>query len=140
MRSVLSYQLLADAVLVLHFSVVLFVIGGLVFVVAGNLFSWPWVNTLWFRLAHVLAIGVVVTQAWLGKLCPLTTLESWLRVKAGSAAYSQSFIEYWVQRVLFYEAPFWVFPLVYTAFGLLVLVAWWYFPPRYSRRGNENGA
>jgi hypothetical protein len=51
-------------------------------------------------------------------------------VKAGSAAYGQSFIEHWVQRVLYYEAPFWVFTLVYTAFGLLVLAAWWYFPPR----------
>ena len=140
MHSGLPYQLFADAVLVLHFTVVLFVIGGLVFVVAGNMFSWPWVNSLWFRLAHVLAIGVVVTQAWLGEFCPLTTLESWLRVKAGSAAYSKSFIEYWVQRVLFYEAPFWVFTLVYTAFGLLVLVAWSYFPPRYGKRSNENGA
>ena len=127
------YQFLADAVLLLHFGVVLFVIGGLVLVVVGNLRGWQWVNRLWFRLAHVLAIGIVVVQAWLGDVCPLTTLESWLRVKAGSPSYSKSFIEHWVQHLLFYEAPFWVFTLAYTVFGLLVLASWWYFPPRHKK-------
>lgn len=125
------YQVLADSVLLLHFAVVVFVIGGLALIIAGNtLASWPWVNGLWFRLAHAAAIGFVVAQTWLGKICPLTTLESWLRVRAGSASYNKSFIEDWVQRLLFYEAPSWVFTLAYTMFGLLVLVSWWYFPPR----------
>lgn len=134
MTSMPSYQVLADAVLVLHFGIVVFVVGGLVLVVAGNvLVGWPWVNRLWFRLAHVLAIGVVVAQAWLGQVCPLTTLESWLRVQVGSPSYSKSFIEHWVQRLLFYDAPSWVFTLVYAVFGLLVLASWWYFPPRYGK-------
>jgi polyferredoxin len=141
MTSVLPYQLLADAVLLLHFGMVLFVVGGLMLVIAGNTFAnWPLVNSVWFRLAHVLAIGVVVAQAWLGKVCPLTTLESWLRVQAGAPSYSTSFIEHWVQRLLFYEAPFWVFTLAYTVFGFLVLFSWWYFPPRYSKHAHEAGA
>ncbi len=130
MASASSYQLVADAVLVLHFGIVVFVIGGLLLVVAGNMLGWQWVNHLWFRLAHALAIGIVVAQAWLGEVCPLTTLESWLRVQSGSPAYSRSFVAHWVQRLLFYEAPFWVFALAYTVFGLLVLASWWYFPPR----------
>lgn len=133
-------RLLADAVLLVHFGVVVFVVGGLLLVVAGNLLRWPWVNNGWFRVAHVLAIGFVVVQAWLGKVCPLTTLESWLRAKAGMAAYRQSFIEHWVQRILYYEAPFWVFALAYTAFGLLVLFAWWYFPPRFGKLHTQAGA
>jgi polyferredoxin len=128
------YQLLADAVLLVHFAVVLFVIGGLVAIVAGNLFDrWLWVNRPGFRLAHVAAVGVVVAQAWLGQVCPLTTLESWLRVRAGAAPYGQSFIEHWLQAALFYEAPEWVFVLVYTTFGLVVLLAWCRFPPRPGR-------
>ena len=140
MHSVLPYRLFADVVLLMHFGIVVFVVGGLVLVVAGNLLRWPWVNQGWFRLAHVLAIGLVVVQAWLGKVCPLTTLESWLRAKAGAAAYRQSFIEHWVQRLLYYEAPFWVFAAAYTAFGLLVLLAWWYFPPRFGSFNREAGA
>jgi len=30
---------------------------------------------------------------------------------------------------MYYEAPFWAFAMAYTAFGLLVAVAWRYFPP-----------
>jgi polyferredoxin len=136
----LPYRLLADAVLLLHAGVVAFVIGGLLLVVAGNALRWRWVNNGWFRLAHVAAIGVVVVQAWLGKVCPLTTLESWLRAKAGFAPYRQSFIEHWVQRLLYYEAPAWVFATAYTTFGLLVLWAWWYFPPRFHAVRSQNTA
>lgn len=125
-----QYRFLADAVLVLHFTIVLFIVGGLLLVVVGNLRGWRWVNHWWFRVAHVAAIGVVVLQGWLGRVCPLTTLESSLRTRAGSATYSGSFIEHWVQRVLYYEAPAWAFTLAYTCFGLLVAAAWWRFPPR----------
>lgn len=136
----LPYQLLADAVLALHVAIVAFVVGGLVLVVIGNLRNWRWVNALWFRLAHLGAIAVVVAEAWQDVVCPLTTLEMWLRAKAGATTYSGSFIEYWLHRVLYYEAPSWVFALGYSLFGLLVLAAWWYFPPTCKPPYNESGA
>lgn len=131
----MPYQLLADAVLVIHFGVVLFVVGGLVVVVAGNWRHWHWVNDWPFRLAHLAAIAFVVVQTWLGQFCPLTSLESWLRVQAGTAPYAASFIEHWIQRLIYYEAPFWVFTAAYTVFAVLVLLAWWRFPPRRGRSG-----
>lgn len=140
MRDDLLYQLLADAVLILHALVVAFVVGGLVFVVIGNLRNWRWVNALWFRLAHLGAIALVVAEAWLGVACPLTTLEMRLRAKAGATTFSGSFIEHWLQRLLYYEAPSWVFALGYSLFGLLVLAAWWHFPPASEHRCNENDA
>lgn len=140
MRDGLPYQLLADAVLALHVAIVTFVVGGLVLVVIGNLRNWRWVNALWFRLAHLGAIAVVVAEAWQGVVCPLTTLEMWLRAKAGATTYSGSFIEYWLHRVLYYEAPSWVFALGYSLFGLLVLAAWWYFPPTCKHTDNESDA
>jgi hypothetical protein len=125
----MPYQLLADSVLATHFAVVLFVISGLAAIIAGNRFGWRFVNGWWLRLAHVVAIGIVVAQAWLGVTCPLTTLESWLRVQAGGAAYETSFIEHWLTAMLFYDAPAWVFTATYTLFGLAVVAAWWRFPP-----------
>ena len=130
----MPYQLLADIVLMLHFGVVLFVVGGLLAVLLGNALHWRWVNQLWFRWLHLAAIAYVVVQSWLGLTCPLTTLESWLREQAGQVSYSKSFIEHWVQGLLFYEAPFWVFALIYTLFGALVLLSWWRFPPRRSAK------
>ena len=136
----MPYQRLADAVLVVHFAVVVFVVGGLVIVAVGNGLGWQWVNKWWFRVAHLGAIAFVAVQAWLGEWCPLTTLESWLRVQAGGAGYTKSFIEHWLQRLIFYEAPFWVFTLGYTVFGLLVLAAWWRFPPQRKKKSGRRDA
>ena len=114
-------------------AVVLFVVGGLVLVVVGNFSGWSWVNLVSFRLLHLAAIGTVVAQSWFGITCPLTTLESWLRLQAGSKAYQTSFIEHWLHQLLFYEAPGWVFTLAYSLFALLVAASWWLFPPTLSR-------
>ena len=128
------YEALADLTLALHVGVVLFVVGGLLLVVFGNLAGWRWVNSLVFRLAHLAAIGTVVAQAWLGIVCPLTTLESWLRVQGGGVVYETSFIQHWVHYFLFYEAPGWVFAAVYSAFALLVVGSWIIYPPRFAWR------
>lgn len=133
----LPYQLLADLVLSLHVAIVAFVVGGLVIIVAGNLRRWHWVNALWFRATHLACIAVVVAEAWLGVVCPLTTLEMWLRTQARTSTYSGSFIEHWLQRILYYDAPGWVFTLVYTLFGLAVAATWWFFPPGLKRRNRD---
>lgn len=124
------YQWLADAVLVVHAAYVLFVVGGLLLIVIGNLLGWRFVNRWWFRLLHLACIGIVVVEAWLGVTCPLTTLEVWLRVQAGQQGYGGGFIEHWLGRLIFFEAPAWVFTVVYTAFAGLVVAAWWRWPPR----------
>lgn len=129
----MPYQTLADAVLLLHFAVVLFVVLGLPAILIGNRVGWSWVNIRWWRLAHLAAIGVVVLQAWLGRWCGLTELESWLRQQAGQIGYDRSFIEYWVQRVIYFEAPVWVFAVLYTAFAAMVAWAWWRYPPRATQ-------
>lgn len=123
---------LADAVLLLHLAVVVFIVGGLMLIIVGNLRSWPGVNSPAFRWLHLAAIGTVVAQSWLGVECPLTTLETWLRTQAGRIGYEVGFIEHWVSALLFYQAPTWVFVMVYTAFGALVIGAWWLWPPKAS--------
>ena len=127
------FPLLADLVLALHVLIVLFVAGGLLVIVAGNLRGWRWVNAMWFRVLHAGAIAIVVSQAWLGLACPLTTLEMWLRGRAGLVTHSDSFIGHWLQRLLYIDAPLWVFTVVYTLFGLLVAWVWLRFPARPTR-------
>jgi hypothetical protein len=121
---------------VLHVAIVAFVVAGLALIVAGNRAGWRWVNALWFRSMHLLTIAVVAAQAWLGVVCPLTTLEMWLRTRAEAGAYSGGFIEHWLQALLYWEAPGWVFALAYSAFALAVALAWWRFPPVRNRRAN----
>jgi hypothetical protein len=126
----MSFAIAADLVLLVHFLVVMFVVGGLLVVWLGNQVHWRWVNGWFFRVAHAGAIGFIVIQAWLGQQCPLTHLERWLREQAGeSVLYQASFIQHWVETLLYFEGPLWVFALVYTLFGLLVAITWWRYPP-----------
>jgi polyferredoxin len=125
-----GWLLLADAVLAVHVAVVLFVVAGLGLVVAGNLRGWRWVNRRWFRALHLATIAVVVAEAWLGIVCPLTTLEMWLRVRGGGPAYGGAFVQHWLQQLLYWDAPAWVFVLAYTAFGAVVAWTWWRWPPK----------
>jgi hypothetical protein len=63
-------------------------------------------------------------------VCPLTTLESSLRARAGEAVYRTSFVQHWLERALYYDAPAWVFTLAYTLFAACVVAVWWRWPPR----------
>lgn len=127
------YSLAADAVLVLHGLFVAFVVFGQALIVVGLWRGWRWVRELRFRVAHLAAIGVVVAQAWAGVLCPLTVLENALRRRAGEAAYTDSFVGYWLHRAIFYQAEPWVFTAVYTAFAGVVVLTWIYGRPRAER-------
>lgn len=127
----------ADAILLLHMLFVCFVLGGLVLIICGGVCGWSWVRNPWFRLAHIMAIGLVVIQSWLGVICPLTTWEMALRTQAGGAGYEGSFIGYWLGRILYYQAPPWAFVVAYTAFGMLVLMCWLRIRPR-SFGGGKN--
>jgi len=124
----------ADAILIVHVLFVVFVTGGLLAVFVGALLDWRWVRNRVFRLCHLGAIAIVVLQAWLGVICPLTTWEMALREAAGSATYSGSFIQHWLQRLLYFNAPAWVFIAVYSAFGALVLASWFLVPPAPRKR------
>jgi hypothetical protein len=129
-----DFQVLANLVLALHLAVVAFVVLGLVFVVLGNVrWRWRWVNNPWLRGAHLAAIAFIVLETCFGVVCPLTTLEMALRAKAQAPVYGGDFVAHWLQRLLYYDAPPWVFLLGYVLFALMVAAAWWYFPPRRSR-------
>lgn len=126
----MPYLLAADAVLLLHLLFVVFVVAGLVLILIGRLLSWAWVRNWWFRVTHLAAIGVVVLQSWLGVICPLTKLEMALRERAGDTTYAGGFVSHWLETILYYRAPAWVFAVAYTAFGALVLLSWFWVPPR----------
>lgn len=130
---------LADLVLLTHVLFVAFVVVGLVLVLAGGALGWGWVRHRAFRIGHLLAIGIVVAQAWLGVLCPLTTLEMRLRQRAGGATYEGSFVAHWLDRILYVDAPPWAFTLAYSLFGAAVIASWWWVRPRPRRQGRSAG-
>jgi hypothetical protein len=134
------YLLAADVLLSLHAMFVAFVVLGLFFVFTGAALSWAWVRNPIFRIVHLLAIIVVAVQAWLGMVCPLTIIEMDFRSRAGDAVYNGTFISHWLQEILYYDAPDWVFKACYTAFFALVAISWMLVRPRPLRKRTPDQA
>ena len=139
MESQTPYSLVADAILVTHVLFVAFVVLGLILIFVGKFLSWRWVRNPWFRVTHLLGVSVVVLQAWFGVICPLTIWEMDLRSKAGETIYEGSFIRHWLNELLYYQAPPWVFVVCYTAFAGLVLASWFLVRPRIVSRWFRRG-
>lgn len=109
----------ADIILIAHFLYVSFVIVGLLAVWIGAYFRWDWIRNFWFRMAHLAAIGFVALESVFGVICPLTEWENKLRHSTGGG-YQTSFIQHWVHKILFYQAPEAVFTIIYITFTFLV--------------------
>lgn len=120
------YAALADALLLAHFTLALFIVLGLPLVVLGALAGWSWVRNRRFRLAHFGAIGGVALEGLLGIACPLTVWEDALRGETNATG----FVARWVQRWLYYDVPPEVFALAYFAYAALTAAAWHWIPPR----------
>ena len=129
---------LADAILIVHVGIVAFVLLGALAIPIGAWLRWRWVHGVRWRATHVVLMGVIALQAWLGALCPLTVWEQALRQRAGERVYNESFVEHWLSRLIFFEAPWWIFVAAYTGFAAFVLFLWRAVPPR-RRDGRSQG-
>jgi polyferredoxin len=118
--------LLADVLLAVHFAIAAFIAGGLILVWIGAALRWRWVRNPWFRYLHLAAIVFVAAEALLGMACPLTVWDDLLR----GGARSESFIGRWLQRLLFYRAPEWVFTAAYLAWAAASAATLALVPPR----------
>jgi hypothetical protein len=129
------YSVLADLVLLVHFAFVAFVVLGFVAIWVGYFCRWRFVRDLRFRVAHLLAMGVVLAESLTGFICPLTTWENALRRLAGEGpGYSGSFIQHWFGRILFHDWSEQTFACLYAGFFLLVGLTFWLVRPRRRRK------
>ena len=118
--------MMADTILVVHFLIAAYIVLGLVAVWLGAALGWRWIRNPWYRYLHLAAIAFVAAEAVLGIACPLTVWEDLLR----GGARAESFVARWVRELLFYQAPEWVFAVLYLAWATATLVTLWLVPPR----------
>jgi len=129
------YLVLADAVLIVHFAFVAFVVIGLVMIWIGWWRRWAFVRNIWFRGTHLAAIAVVAAESLAGFVCPLTTWEDRLRLRAGGEQrYEGSFVQHWLHRLMFFDLDERVFTILYVVFFLLVALSLWLVPPQRQKR------
>ena len=85
------YRALADLVLVVHLTFVLFV-------VLGGLLVLRWPRAAWLHIPAAIW-GVMIEYT--GWICPLTPLENSFRARGGEMGYSGGFIEHYIQPLLY---------------------------------------
>jgi hypothetical protein len=76
---------------------------------------------------HLCAIAFVALEALIGMACPLTLLEDWLRIDVASES---GFVQRWLQRLLYWDLPAWVFTVAYVCFAGVVMLTFVLLPPR----------
>lgn len=124
-------KLLADAILVIHFSYVMFTILGVLSIIVGGIVKWNWIRNFKFRVIHLLSVVLVAVEALVGTTCPLTSMEYELRIKAGQLVESDiTFVGRILRKIIFYDFPPIFFLILYICFALLVILLFIVFPPK----------
>jgi len=102
------FRLAADALLLVHF-------GFIAFVILGGLLV---LRRRWIAFVHVPAVAWATFIVASGRICPLTFVENALRARAGESGYSESFIEHYLLHVIY---PPGLTPAVQLALAIGVL-------------------
>lgn len=87
----MPYALLADLVLVLHATFILFVVFGGLLVLWRRCLMW----------LHIPAAAWGIVIEFLGWVCPLTYLENDLRTAAGGSGYAAGFIDHYLAPLVY---------------------------------------
>ena len=107
--STLFYHRLADLLVLLHLTFVLFVL-------FGGLLILKWPRVMWLHLPAAVWGALIEFTGW---ICPLTPLEHWLRETGGGRGYQSGFIEHYVLPLLY---PAGLTGRIQVVLGLLVLL------------------
>src|ERR1700704_4276602 len=99
------YALLADLIVAIHITYVVYVVGGLVAILIGASRGRKWIRNPWFRVTHLLAILIVVMEVFLKLNCPLTTWENQARAAAQQPLDGSAFMDRLLTFILFGAAP-----------------------------------
>jgi hypothetical protein len=120
-------MLIAQFILALHVVIITFNVAGLVVIPLGAWGNWRIVRIAWLRLLHLGLLAIVAGQALAGRACILTI---WQNNLTGHSGNTTPLIMGWVDRMIFWNLPLWVFTVIYSVvflyvLALTVLVPFW---------------
>ena len=119
-------SLISDVVLVFHFIIIIFIISGFILVPIGYKMKWVWLSNLRLRSFHLSLICFVTIEATIGMTCPLTIIENLFN----ESQYSQSFIKFWISKIIYWDLPTLFFIILYSLCTLWTILMWKIFPPK----------
>ncbi len=84
-------RIAADSVLLLHLVFILFALLG------GIMAAWR----RWILFIHLPAAAWGFFVEFTGRVCPLTHLENYFRIKAGLSGYTECFIDHYLLNIIY---------------------------------------
>lgn len=116
---------LGQLVLAVHIAVIVFNVAGLVVIPLGAARGWRFVRRRGLRLLHLGSLAVVAAQAALGRACFLT---DWQAALTGEGAHDPLIMR-WINGLIYWPLPMWVFSTMYLAVLAYVVALWWWVRP-----------
>ena len=107
------FRFAADAVLLAHLVFI-------VFAVLGATLATRW---RWIVAVHIPAATWGFFVELTGRVCPLTYLENYLRIKAGQSGYTESFIEHYLLAIIYPAGLTWEIQLLLACVVVAINVA-----------------
>ena len=118
---------IAAAIFVIHLGIIGFNVAGLIVIPVGAWLGWRIVRIAWLRLLHLAMLLIVTAQALAGRACILTI---WQNDLTGLGQPTQPMIMRWIEWLVYWNLPMWVFAVLYSGvflyvLALTVLVPFW---------------
>ena len=120
-----AFSLAADLVMGVHFLIAAFMAGGFVAIPIGYKKGWSLVQNRRLRSFHTLLMGFIAAETIVGLTCPMTFLENHLRGDSPS----QSFVGYWIEKILYWDLSHEIFIGLYVLCFAWVILLWRRCPP-----------
>lgn len=126
-----------EIVLAFHLLVIGFNIFGLIAIPIGAGRQWQFVRRQWFRLLHLGSLTLVLVQALAGRACFITIWQDHLALTGGG---HEPLIMRWVNSLIFWPLPMWVFTVAYCLIWLYALALMWIVPMKRHRNRRLHSA
>ena len=121
--------LFSEIVLLFHFCIFLFMILSFFLIPLGYYQEWKWVKNKYYRLIHLVLMGIIFIETILGFMCPLTILENFLR----NDIEINNKITQIIHQIMYWDLPTYQFIILYLLSLLYLIFLWCFFKPDFKK-------
>ena len=121
--------LFSEIVLLFHFCIFLFIMLSFFLIPFGYYQKWEWVKNRYYRLIHLILMGIIFIETILGFMCPLTILENFLR----NNIQINNKITQIIHQIMYWNLPTYQFIILYLLSLLYLIFLWFFFKPDFKK-------
>ena len=119
----------SEIVLLFHFCIFLFMILSFFLIPLGYYKKWKWVKNKYYRLIHLVLMGIILIETILGFMCPLTMLENFLR----NNIEINNKITQIIHQIMYWDLSTYQFIILYLLSLLYLIFLWFFFKPDFKK-------